>query len=229
MALFHGNLLAFDTSATHCVAAVVRDGALIITRQEAMARGQAERLLPLLAEVLAEAGLGWRHLDGLAVGIGPGNFTGVRIAVAAARGLALGLGRPALGVSNFELLLDPMGPVAEPALLLSLPAPRAQAYVQHFRYGVAQSAPQLIDPAAPPSGLELPLNMLVRGHRAAEIAAPFHALAEPMEPVDIAARLGQRAIWRFAQGTAAERPAPLYVRPADAAPAADPPPVILDA
>ncbi len=67
-----------------------------------MAKGQAERLMPLLEDVLATAGKTWRDLDALAVGTGPGNFTGVRISVAAARGLALGLGIPAIGVTTLE-------------------------------------------------------------------------------------------------------------------------------
>jgi len=76
-------LLAFDTSAAHCAAAVLAGDAIRVERREPMARGQAERLMPLLEEVLAEAGLGWHDLDALAVGIGPGNFTGIRIAVSA--------------------------------------------------------------------------------------------------------------------------------------------------
>ena len=60
-----------------------------------MEKGQAERLMPMLAEMLAEAGVGFGDLARIGVGTGPGNFTGVRISVAAARGLALG-GRPRL-------------------------------------------------------------------------------------------------------------------------------------
>ena len=76
-----------------------------------MDRGQAERLLPMLEELMAEAGAGWTALDGIGVVTGPGNFTGVRLAVAAARGLALGLGIPAVGVSIFEALADRPGDV----------------------------------------------------------------------------------------------------------------------
>jgi hypothetical protein len=79
-------LLAFDTSAAHCAAALLCDG-VVSVKSESMDKGQAERLMPLLEEVLAEAGLDWHDLAAVAVGTGPGNFTGVRIAVAAARGL----------------------------------------------------------------------------------------------------------------------------------------------
>lgn len=67
-----------------------------------MTKGQAERLFPLLEELLAEAGLSWSDLDAIGVGVGPGNFTGIRISVAAARGLALSLNIPAVGVSATE-------------------------------------------------------------------------------------------------------------------------------
>ena len=104
-------ILAFDTSAAHCAAALVRGEAVIARRDEAMDRGQAERLLTMLEEMLAEAGSGWAALDGIGVVTGPGNFTGVRLAVAAARGLALALRIPAVGVSVFEALADRPGEV----------------------------------------------------------------------------------------------------------------------
>lgn|GEM_PF-63947 len=95
-------VLGFDTSAAHCAAAVICGDRLLAQRVEPMTKGQAERLFPLLEEVLAEAGLAWSDLDAIGVGIGPGNFTGIRISVAAARGLALSLGIPAAGVSATE-------------------------------------------------------------------------------------------------------------------------------
>ena len=128
-------ILAFDTSAAHCAAALLWDGGLIL-RDEPMQKGQAERLMPMLEGVLAEGGLAWRDLKALAVGTGPGNFTGVRIAVAAARGLSLGLGIPAVGVTRLE------------AQAYGLPRPitviedarRGEVYVQLFTAGGAGPA-----------------------------------------------------------------------------------------
>jgi len=95
-------ILAFDTSAAHCAAALLSGDRIVISTAEEMTRGQAERLMPLLQELLAEAGFTWQDLSALGVGVGPGNFTGIRIAVSAARGLALGLDVPAVGVSGCE-------------------------------------------------------------------------------------------------------------------------------
>ncbi|MDP5360876.1 MAG: tRNA (adenosine(37)-N6)-threonylcarbamoyltransferase complex dimerization subunit type 1 TsaB, partial [Paracoccaceae bacterium] len=94
-------ILAFDTSAAHCAAALLL-GDRIVTRVDEMAKGQAEHLMPMLEEMLRAAGLSWADLDGIGVGVGPGNFTGIRISLAAARGLSLGLGKPAIGVNGFE-------------------------------------------------------------------------------------------------------------------------------
>ena len=95
-------ILAFDTSGPWCAACVLAGGTVLAMREEAMPRGQAERLMPMVAEMLEEAGLGWSDPDALGVGTGPGTFTGVRIAVAAARGLALARGIPAVGVTALE-------------------------------------------------------------------------------------------------------------------------------
>ena len=91
-------VLAFDTSAAHCAAALVRGDAVLARRDEAMDRGQAERLLPMLEEMLAEAGIGWAALGGIGVVHRPRQLhRRARSAVAAARGLALALGIPAVG------------------------------------------------------------------------------------------------------------------------------------
>ncbi|HKA65476.1 MAG TPA: tRNA (adenosine(37)-N6)-threonylcarbamoyltransferase complex dimerization subunit type 1 TsaB, partial [Methyloceanibacter sp.] len=86
------NILALDTSMGACSAAVLlADGATqrIVLCEERMALGHAEALMPMVAEVMTEAGLDFAALDLVAATLGPGSFTGVRIAIAAARGFAL--------------------------------------------------------------------------------------------------------------------------------------------
>jgi tRNA threonylcarbamoyladenosine biosynthesis protein TsaB len=198
-------ILAFDTSAAHCAAALLLPDGLI-QRVEPMEKGHAERLVPMLEELLAEGGLAWTDLKALAVGIGPGNFTGVRIAVAAARGLALGLGIPAVGVTRLEALAYDL---PRPVMVIE-DARRGEVYVQDFTTdgpGAARLAP--ID------SVEVTLG-------ATGSAAGPTALPAAMPLAEAIARIGaERAL------TPHPRPAPFYLRGADAAPPSDPPPVIL--
>ncbi len=103
-------ILAIETSAAQCAVAVVSGGA-VFARAEAMERGHAERLMPMIAEVMAEAGIGWEAIETVAVCTGPGSFTGIRVGVAAARGIALGRGIPAVGVTRLEALAFGRGAV----------------------------------------------------------------------------------------------------------------------
>ena len=106
-------LLAIDTATEACSAALLIDGELT-QRFQTMPRGHTQALLPMVHALLAEAELSLQQLDGLAVGRGPGAFTGVRIGVAAAQGLALGLNVPVVSISNLAALawLAGPGPVA---------------------------------------------------------------------------------------------------------------------
>jgi tRNA threonylcarbamoyladenosine biosynthesis protein TsaB len=210
-------ILAFDTAAAQCAAALVRGGDVLARRDEAMDRGQAERLLPMLEELLAGSGLDWSALQGIAVGTGPGNFTGVRLAVAAARGLAMALGIPAVGVTTFEALGDRPGPV-----LVTLDDRGGSRFAQAFRDGRPLSPPAPFDPAALRS---LPPDTLCLGHGAAAVAAGLGLRAGPdltrLDPALLARTAAPRL------GTA-PAPAPLYLRPADARPSSEPLPAILD-
>ncbi|TCP59837.1 tRNA threonylcarbamoyl adenosine modification protein YeaZ [Rhodovulum bhavnagarense] len=213
-------LLAFDTSAAHCAAALLRGGRILVSRRVEMGRGQAEQIVPLLEDLLEEGGTDWRGLDAVGVGVGPGNFTGIRISVALARGLALGLGVPAIGVSSFEALAEgEEGPV-----LVSLSAPRGSVYLQAMVHGRDVSAPIQIAPEAV-AELTLAPGTRVIGAQAGILGAGLGLPALPRGIDDIAPRIARVAAARL--GEAQPRPAPLYLRPADAAPPSDPPPVIL--
>ncbi|HEX7968463.1 MAG TPA: tRNA (adenosine(37)-N6)-threonylcarbamoyltransferase complex dimerization subunit type 1 TsaB, partial [Stellaceae bacterium] len=93
------SVLAFDSAGNGCSAAVLRDGQIAAHRFALMERGQAEALMPMIAAVLEEAAMPVEALDLIAVTVGPGAFTGLRIGLAAAQGLALASGVPALGIT----------------------------------------------------------------------------------------------------------------------------------
>ena len=95
-------LLAIDTASEACSVGVV-DGTRVYTRSEDAGRGHAERLLGMIEAVMKEAGLAFADLDRIAVTVGPGSFTGVRVGIAAARGLALVTGTPAIGLTTLAV------------------------------------------------------------------------------------------------------------------------------
>lgn len=196
-------LLGVDTSGAWIRAALLAGPRVLARTDIAMARGQGERLFPVLETLLQEAGSDWPALAALGVGIGPGNFTGIRISVAAARGLALGLGIAAIGVSRFRALaLD------GPALPVLVPAPRDMAWCL-----APGGKPRLVEPAV------LATRCIAEpgSFPGIDTVAPAHELAV--------------AIARFAGAQShgkAERPRPLYLREADAAPSSDNPPLLLD-
>lgn len=211
-------VLGFSTSGPYCGAALFVDGDVVAARHEDMAKGQAERLMPLLAEVLDDAGLSYRDLDAIGVGIGPGNFTGIRISVSAARGLALGLKVPAVGVQLLEsLALGHDGPV-----LALINAGRDRMYAQRFAEG-ADRGPELVNVDQLHEWTMPELTCI--GNREEEIAERIDASYGPARyyPASAVARIAAQR-WRDNPTP----PAPLYLRPADAASSRDAAPVILD-
>ncbi|OSP56077.1 tRNA (adenosine(37)-N6)-threonylcarbamoyltransferase complex dimerization subunit type 1 TsaB [Pseudoruegeria sp. SK021] len=211
-------VLGFDTSGPHCIAALIQGDRVLGERSEAMVKGQAERLIPLLEDLLAEAGLIWRELDGLGVGIGPGNFTGIRISVAAARGLALSLRRPAIGVSTLEAAAHGL---TRPVLSCA-DARKDMMYLQLFD-GSADNPAILV-------AQDDPIFQSYPAHLACVGDAASRAAERTGGPVLTAALPLAQTIARIASsrlGDPATRPSPLYIRNADAAPARDLPPVVL--
>ena len=103
--IFDENVVVFDTSNQYIAAALYSGKQKVQSIIEFMPRGQAERLMSLLNGLLEGASLDWSDIAKIGVCTGPGNFTGIRIAVSAARGLALGLEIPAIGISSFEATL----------------------------------------------------------------------------------------------------------------------------
>ncbi|MCX7567196.1 tRNA (adenosine(37)-N6)-threonylcarbamoyltransferase complex dimerization subunit type 1 TsaB [Sulfitobacter sp. F26169L] len=195
-------ILAFDTAAAHCAAALLCGDEILASRHQEMAKGQAERLLALVQELLTETGNSMTQLDAIGVGVGPGNFTGIRISVSAARGLALGLGIPSVGVNAFDALrLGADGPC-----FCTVDARRDMVFVQGFETAELQSPTLCHRDEVPAQAVQI--GALGR--------APTYPVAEAIARITAT---------RFLHTTSA--PAPLYLRPADAAPARDAPPQIV--
>ncbi len=191
-------ILSFDTSAAHCAAALLWRGVIIASKSNEMHKGQAEALGPLVTELLSSVDKYIEDVTRIGVGIGPGNFTGIRISVSFARGLGLALGCPAIGISSFEASY--FGQTA-PATVL-IPATRDQFYLQSFP---DQSAPRL-GTLAEAEALNAPLLWRTEAKQLAENMARLAALRSIEEN---------------------RPPAPLYIKAADAAPSREKAPLIL--
>ena len=113
---------------------------MLASAREVMARGHQERLAPMAREVMAQAGLAFDRLDRIAVTVGPGSFTGLRVGIAFAKGLALALDRPAVGVGALEALAAQASGLVFPAI----DARRGQLYLQAFDGGAALMAPDAL-------------------------------------------------------------------------------------
>lgn len=200
-------VLGLDTCLFACSAAVVRDGVTLASRIEPMSRGHQERLAPLVAEVMGEAGLGFGDLDRIGVTVGPGSFTGLRVGLAFAKGLSAALGVPAVGVGSLEALAhDRSGRV-----FAVLDAKRGQVYLQAFADGVAVSAPDALPVETAAARLaELAPDVLVG--TGVGLLAPMRPAAQAIE-LDHA---DPAAVAAIAALRAPAPPRPLYLRAPDA-------------
>jgi len=217
-------VLAFDSSLNALSVAVVRrrqDAPLISEAWEART-GHAERLLEMIGEVMVEAGVAFSALDRIAVTVGPGSFTGVRVGVAAARGLALALRRPAIGFTNLAVMAHEaarlLGAHAGRLLGVAIDARDGANYFQLFEGENAASPPLLLaaDAAAAVIGRR---HVVLVGSGADAVAAAVAAAGGEGETAlrDLLPRAP--ALASLAEAAAAQDPVlPLYLRPHGAKP-----------
>src|SRR5256885_15757100 len=140
-------ILAIDTALEACAAGVVETPQRVLAQESlAMARGHAEALMPLLARVMDQASLGFSDLDRIAVTVGPGSFTGLRVGVAAARGIALAADKPAIGLSTLSALAAPhVASRAGDTIMAAIDGRNQQVHFQVFApSGATLVAPRLV-------------------------------------------------------------------------------------
>ena len=214
------NVLAFDTAGAACSAAVLHAGVLSARRFAAMARGQAETLMPMIAAVLEEAEMAVAALDVIAVTVGPGAFTGLRIGLAAARGLALASGVPVLGISSFAAVAAQAAPasMAGRTLVVALDSKRREFYLQAFAGEAPLGEGALVAPEDVPAWLPA-APLLLAGDAAPALARLIAGRCEVLlaggSGLADAADVARLAAARWRPGMRPPPPRPLYLRPPD--------------
>jgi tRNA threonylcarbamoyladenosine biosynthesis protein TsaB len=216
-------VLAIDTALAACAAAVLDTtrAAIVANETLALSRGHAEALMPLIARVMDRACVEFNQLDRIAVTVGPGSFTGLRVGIAAARGIALAAAKPAVGLSTLASLAAPYIAGDDTlAVVSAIDARHGNVYLQVFGPG----GRTLVAPRIAPLREALMASMTSRtrlvGSGALAIAALWPKAAEPpvlvdgrgAPDIDWVARLGAAAT------TAHGSPKPLYLRAPDAKP-----------
>ena len=217
-------ILALDTATTACSVAVRVDGKTLASALQPMTRGQSEALMPMVMDVLAETGLSVSDFDLIAVTRGPGAFTGLRIGLAAARGLALASGVPCCGVTTTQAIAEAAREPdnADQVLMVALDSRRADIYIDlfdrngslldHPRAMALEDVPGLVD------GLSVTQPLCVVGDAAERVIEVLRGTVSKSPASDVpdarfVAAVGERIL--EAGGRLGET-SPLYLRPADA-------------
>lgn len=224
------NLLAFDTSCDACSVAVWRDGVVLAHDAKAMVRGQSEELVPMIDRGMRQADVDFTSLSAVAVTAGPGAFTGLRIALATARAIAMATGRPAVGVSTFEAIAAAAARTDQSgarSLVVAIDTKRGDLYVQSFlrddsllgvspAAGSAMGEGAVLTPAAATAALP-PGSLLLAGDGARQLLAAMGDDAARAHlssaTVPDATDVATVAAARLAAGVPLAPLRPLYLRP----------------
>ncbi|MGE5268411.1 MAG: tRNA (adenosine(37)-N6)-threonylcarbamoyltransferase complex dimerization subunit type 1 TsaB [Thiohalocapsa sp.] len=222
-------LLAIETAGSRCSAAVTDGEAVLAAESRLLRHGHAEALLPMIDRVMIAAGLRPAQLAAVAAATGPGGFTGIRVGLAAAHGIALATGARLVGVTSFAAVAAAAaapGGDSEAALLVALDSRRAELYVQLFAPATmasrALAEPQALLP-------EMLADYVAAAHRdaagvriagdagavaAAALSGLPHRLSLVADSAPDARGVARAALRLIAAG-AAPAPLPLYLRPPD--------------
>jgi tRNA threonylcarbamoyladenosine biosynthesis protein TsaB len=203
-------ILGLDASLARASTALLRDDRVLAERMAEGERGQAAALAPMVAEVLAEAGVGATDLDALAVTVGPGSFTGIRAALALAHGIALATRRTLVGVTVAEALAEALPP-GHRVVWCAIDSRRGRVFLDIGGVARAVSLDALPPVSAP---------VVMTGDAAVAVAARLAARGDDALPSDArlpraadVARVGARRVAGMLPPLAAQ---PLYVDPPEA-------------
>jgi tRNA threonylcarbamoyladenosine biosynthesis protein TsaB len=203
-------VLGLDTCLAACSVAVVGEGRVLAYASELMARGHQERLAPMAEQAMRAAGLDFADLDRIGVTIGPGSFTGLRVGLAFAKGLAAALGRPLASVG----LLEALAAEADGLAFAAVDARRDQVYLQAFDDGRALTPPEALALGA--AAARLAQVAAGRGFTLVGSGAPLLADAAPGACVRLREGADARIVARLAAAREPEPARPLYLRAPDA-------------
>lgn len=213
-------VLALDTALDRTAVALSDGRRLAVSQAEAMERGHAERLMPMVAAVMAEAGLPLSAIDRIAATVGPGSFTGIRIAVAAARGLALALGRPAVGVGTLEALAASVAFKPDGPVLAAVDARRGEIYAALYSRDGAEILAPFAATAADVLAAVADRAAVIVGSGAPILAHEARILGQRVPSLEPLAGPDPLVVAALAARLPADAPAPVpfYIRPPDAKP-----------
>jgi tRNA threonylcarbamoyladenosine biosynthesis protein TsaB len=218
-------ILAMDTATTACSVALWSNGAIVSHRLSEIPRGQAEALAPMLAAVLDDANVDAGDLDLLAVTVGPGAFTGLRIGLAMARAMALAVAVPCFGLTTTEVIAHAVFENTRPntPLLVAIDSKRSDIYVQIFsKLGHAACEPQAVEPEKLDQCLSnISGSIAIVGDATPVVIAALSEKNIDAFPINApgipdAWALATLAARRWKIGDSLTMPAPLYLRPPDA-------------
>jgi len=215
-------VLAIDTALEACAAAVLdTEGGKVASETLPMVRGHAEALMPLIGRVMHQADMPFSALDRIAVTTGPGSFTGLRVGISAARGIALAAGKPAFGLTTLAAFAAPhLAQDDKAGVTVAIDARHRQVYLQVFGPGGGTLVAPRIAGVADAVRAAANGPMRIVGNAATVLAAAWPA-AEPA-PVLVEEERAPDIVWVGRLAVAATEstgpPKPLYLRAPDAQP-----------
>jgi tRNA threonylcarbamoyladenosine biosynthesis protein TsaB len=215
-------VLAIDTALAACSAAVLDTPYRGVLASESlpMTRGHAEALMPLVARVMKESGLTFRDIDRVAVTTGPGSFTGLRVGISAARGIALAADRPAVGVSTLAAYAAPQLSGNSTLVVAAIDARHEQVYLQVFGPGGRTLIGPRLAPLSEAARAASVMPARIVGSAAQSVADRLSKAGPPPNLID--ARDAPDIAWVAQVGAevsqGASPPTPQYLRAPDAQP-----------